>query len=466
MKTKITRYIAALLATVCVLGLAACTKTALSAYDIAVKNGFSGTELEWLESLKGKDGRDGDNGSDGKNADSITISDLYDAAVAGGYTGSLSDFIKEYIGKNIESYDEQISINKAILSVGLVKATFSVKSTGHYATEVSSATSGGASVIYKLDKEKGDAYLITNYHVVYNAESTDANGIARQIKVYFYGFESATDELDYGVTAEYVGGSMTYDIAVLKITGSEILKNGDFRVVTVANSNEVVPGVGVFAIGNPAGEGIAVTSGIVSKDSEYITMKAADEQTIVTFRCMRVDCAINPGNSGGGLFDSTGNLLGIVNAKVVTDEVENIAYAIPSAIAIKVADNIIWNCSSGLNRGVSKGLMGITLNAFASKSYYDEKTSKTIIEEEVSVRSVTENSLAYGSIKENDIIVSIEKDGVVTPVTRMFICVDYMLAVRPGDVISVTVKRPTEDGNAQTLKFDFTLETKHFTNIL
>ncbi len=110
--------------------------------------------------------------------------------------------------------------------------------------------------------------------------------------------------------------------------------------------------------------------------------------------------------------------------------------------------------------------MGITLNASASKSYYDEKTSKAIIEEEVSVKSVTANSLAYGSIKENDIIVSIEKGGVVTHITRMFICVDYMLAVRPGDVITVTVKRPTADGSAQTLKFDFTLETKHFTNIL
>lgn len=465
MKTKIMRYIAVLLATLCVFGFTACTKTPLSAYEIAVKNGFSGTEVEWLESLKGKDGRDGETGADGKNAESITISDLYDAAVADGYAGSLNDFIKEYIGKNIESYDEQTAINKAILSVGLVKATFNIRSSGYYA-DVSTATSGGASVIYKLDKEKGDAYLITNYHVVYNAESIDVNGIAPKIKVYFYGFESATDELDYGVTAEYVGGSMTYDIAVLKITGSEILKNGDFRAVTVTNSNDVVPGTGVFAIGNPAAEGIAVTSGIVSKDSEYITMKAADEQTVVTFRCMRVDCAINPGNSGGGLFDTTGNLLGIVNAKVVTDEIENIAYAIPSSIAIKVADNIIWNCSSGLNRGVSKGLMGITLSASASKSYYDEKTSKTIIEEEVSVKSVTVNSLAYGSIKENDIIVSIEKGGVVTPVTRMFICVDYMLAVRPGDVIAVTVKRPTKDGETQTIKFNFTLETKHFTNIL
>ncbi len=110
--------------------------------------------------------------------------------------------------------------------------------------------------------------------------------------------------------------------------------------------------------------------------------------------------------------------------------------------------------------------MGITLFASSSKSYYDETTMKTVIEEEVSVQSVSENGLAYGSIKENDIIVSIEKDGVVTPVTRMFICVDYMLSVRPGDVITVTVKRPTEDGSARTLTFKFTLENKHFTNIL
>ena len=58
-------------------------------------------------------------------------------------------------------------------------------------------------------------------------------------------------------------------------------------------------------------------------------------------RVIRVDTAVNPGNSGGGLFNSKGELIGIVNAKIISSDVENIGYAIPSSVAINVADNII-----------------------------------------------------------------------------------------------------------------------------
>lgn len=467
MKKGKMRYILAAIILVFACALSACGKTALSAYDIAVKNGFVGTEVEWLESLKGENGRDGQKGKDGTNADGITIQELYQAAVSDGFDGTLSDFIKQYVGENLEKYDQQAAVNRALLSVGVVRATFSTSpSYGQYGFEAGEdSTSAGACVIYQLDKENGDAYLITNYHVVYSASSTDANGIAKKIKVYFYGYEYDSETLDYGVEAKYVGGSMTYDIAVLKITGSDVLRNGDFRAVKIADSNSVATGSTVFAVGNPAGAGISASLGILSKDSEYINMKAADDKTTVTFRCLRVDCAVNPGNSGGGLFDADGNLLGIVNAKINTSVAENIAYAIPSAIAVKVADNIVWNCSSGEKRGVSKGLMGITLYAAASSSYYDEALSKTVIVEDVTVKSVTEGSLAYGSILENDIILSISKDGTETTVSRMYICVDYMLAVRPGDVITVKVKR-NDGGEQKVLTFTFTLEEKHFANIL
>ena len=61
-----------------------CVTVGKSAYDIAVENGFVGTEAEWLESLKGKDG------------DSLNILDIYNAAVSNGYKGELLDFVKEY----------------------------------------------------------------------------------------------------------------------------------------------------------------------------------------------------------------------------------------------------------------------------------------------------------------------------------------------------------------------------------
>ena len=51
------------------------------------------------------------------------------------------------------------------------------------------------------------------------------------------------------------------------------------------------------------------TVGIVSVDSEYITMTASDGRTEVSFRVMRVDTAVNSGNSGGGMYDDEGNLI-------------------------------------------------------------------------------------------------------------------------------------------------------------
>ena len=73
-------------------------------------------------------------------------------------------------------------------------------------------------------------------------------------------------------------------------------------------------------------------------------MTAADNRTEVSFRVMRVDAPVNSGNSGGGLFDGQGKLIGIVNAKIVDEGVENIGYAIPSNVAVSIANNIIDYC--------------------------------------------------------------------------------------------------------------------------
>ena len=87
MKKLIKKIAAVCLAAVATLGLVGCKEKVISAYDIAVKNGFEGTEKEWLASLEG---------ADGKDAEKIDVQELYEAAKADGFTGSMSDFIKEY----------------------------------------------------------------------------------------------------------------------------------------------------------------------------------------------------------------------------------------------------------------------------------------------------------------------------------------------------------------------------------
>lgn len=150
-------------------------------------------------------------------------------------------------------------------------------------------SASGSGVIYKIDKALGDAFIITNYHVVYDASSNSNNGISEDIKVYIYGSEIEENAIE----ATYVGGSLYYDIAVLRIEDSEILKNSSVRAVEISDSDNVTVGDNAIAIGNAQGYGISASFGIVSVDSEYITMTAADGKTSVSFRVMRIDTAVN-----------------------------------------------------------------------------------------------------------------------------------------------------------------------------
>ena len=302
-------------------------------------------------------------------------------------------------------------------------------------------SSAGSGVIYQLDKSSGDAFIITNYHVVYNASSNAQDGISDDINVYLYGEEFK----ERAIKATYVGGSLYYDIAVLRIENSDILKISSACAVTISNSNDVIVGDDAIAIGNAQGLGISSTSGIVSVDSEYITMTAADDKTEVTFRVMRVDTAINSGNSGGGLYNDEGNLIGIVNAKIIHDGVENIGYAIPSNIAISVADNIIDHCYGTSDKRLKQASLGFTVSITDSKAVYNSSTGMTTIVEKVKISDITSGSLASGVLQTGDIIVSIELNSDTTMVTRKHHVNDMILDLRVGDTVTFSILRGGEE---------------------
>ena len=89
-------------------------------------------------------------------------------------------------------------------------------------------------------------------------------------------------------------------VAIRKIDNSDILKASDACEVDVADSDEIVVGDTAIAIGNAQGYGISTSFGILSVDSEYITMTAADGSTTVSFRVMRTDTAVNSGTAVAG----------------------------------------------------------------------------------------------------------------------------------------------------------------------
>ena len=246
-----------------------------------------------------------------------------------------------------------------------------------------------------------------------------------------------------------MGGSIYYDIAVLRVEDSELLKDTNVSQIEISDSDKVVVGDSAIAIGNAKGYGISVSSGIVSVDSEYITMTAADNRTEVSFRVMRVDAPVNSGNSGGGLFDGQGKLIGIVNAKIVDEGVENIGYAIPSNVAVSIANNIINYCYGTDTERVQRALIGITVNATDSKAVYDSQNGRIGIHETVSVYEVSKGSLADGVLQKGDVLLSATVNGEKTDITRQHHVIDMMLDIRVGDVVALEILRGNEKSTVQ-----------------
>ena len=410
---------------VALLSLCACQNGGLSAYQIAVNNGFEGTEQQWLESLKGSDGINGSNGLNGADGQSITIADLrelYEQEVQeNGYTGTFYQFLQDELGLTIDlTIDDSDVIEQCLLSAVSVKAYNSSSTSG----------SAGAGIIYKLNKEAGYAIIVTNYHVVYDGSVDD--GVYDTIKAYLYGGECESQ----AIATTYVGGSMNYDLAVLKVENSDVLKNSYARQVTLSDGGSQV-GEKAIAIGNPQAKGLSATSGIVSVESEHISISAVDNSGTISMRVMRIDTAINSGNSGGGLFNAYGQLIGIVNAKYNSTSIDNVGYAIPIGVVKNVVDNVL-DSSDGK---VRKLVFNFDVTAQESVLAYDAITDEYYIKETCVVSKVSAGGLADGILQVGDVIDTISINGVEKAVNRIYDVADLMLTVRLGDQVQLTVLR-------------------------
>ena len=152
-----------------------------------------------------------------------------------------------------------------------------------------------------------DGCIVTNNHVISGAD---------KITVYVAPENDGDEEKSYEATL--VGSSESNDIAVLKIEAEGL------NPATFADSDQLQVGELAVVIGNPMGtvHG-SVTAGIISAKEHSLTI---DD---VTINAIQTDAAINPGNSGGALFDSFGNMIGVVYAKASSVQIEGIGYAIP-----------------------------------------------------------------------------------------------------------------------------------------
>ena len=186
--------------------------------------------------------------------------------------------------------------------------------------------SAGSGVIIGATEEN-EYFIVTNHHVIDGGKTFTAD-------VLFLGDEEYTTTYD----ATLIGSSLKRDIAVLSIrppAGTKLT-----AATFIADSDSVKVGTEVFAIGNPLGIlGGTVTHGIVSA-----TKRAVNVGEIGTMTLMQTDASINGGNSGGGLFDTKGNLVGIINSGYESyngQNVEGLNFAIPANDAQYAAKALI-----------------------------------------------------------------------------------------------------------------------------
>ena len=323
--------------------------------------------------------------------------------------------------------------SKAVLSAVSISAAYRYTTLGGIKT----ASSSGSGVIYSMNDERDSAFIVTNYHVVYNSSL----GISENIYVFLYGMEAEA----YAIPATYVGGSMLYDIAVLKIENSTILQSSSSVPASFANSDSLNLLDTVVAVGNASGSGISATLGHLNVESEYITLYGADDKTKITLRVMRTDAAVNPGNSGGGLFNANGEVVGIVNAKSADDEVDNIGYAIPSNVARSIVDNIIFYCDGTDKTCVYRCILGVTVGATNLRVDYNEENGTVRKLEDVVVDSVVQGSTADGLFKKGDIIRTVTVGEKTYEITRQHQLIDAMLDVRDGMTVTFKVTRGETD---------------------
>ena len=168
--------------------------------------------------------------------------------------------------------------------------------TGSFAQQYVTKGAGSGVIISE------DGYIVTNRHVIENAKT---------IKVTLRDGQTTYD-------ATLIGSDEDNDIALLKVQAEGL------SPATFGDSSSLAVGDYVVAIGNPLGTlGGTVTDGIISALAREVTI----ENKSMTL--LQTNAEISPGNSGGGLFNSNGELVGIVNAKDSATEVEGIAFAIP-----------------------------------------------------------------------------------------------------------------------------------------
>jgi S1-C subfamily serine protease len=261
--------------------------------------------------------------------------------------------------------------------------------------------------------------VVTNNHVIAAAVNSGTITVTRT---------GSTKALP----ATLIGTNPVDDVALIRINDVSGL-----TPVTFGNSNDLVDGDAVVAIGNALGLAAGtptVTSGIVSALGRTVTA-GSDASSETLNNMIQTDAAINPGNSGGPLLDSRGDVIGMNTAVAGTlpdgTSAQNIGFAIPDA----TIESLLKQLEAGesvVNHGAFIGVEITSMTPSLQQEYGFTVSSGAVV---MSVISGT--GAAAAGVKQGDIIVGINK----TTIGSAQDVGSVISALRPGDVITLHIVR-------------------------
>lgn len=264
-----------------------------------------------------------------------------------------------------------------------------------------------------------DGYIVTNEHVVEDGTSFTA-------KVYTTDPETGIAESET-YDAVLCGKDADTDLAVLKIEGR------GFHAAKLGDSDELRLGDDVIAIGNPLHFETTVTKGIISG----LNRQVSDARRGLT--SIQTDTPINSGNSGGALFNTFGEVVGVVNMKRIGTNVESLSFAITINEAKDIIDDLI---NSGYVTG--RAVLGITYQRVSeTAALYNGYTAGWQVKEINQNMAVADSGLQVG-----DTITQIDGKSVLDDDIQ-----DIFSEKSPGDYVEVTVVRTDNFGREKNVTF-------------
>lgn len=295
-------------------------------------------------------------------------------------------------------------------------------------TQQQESTSVGSGII--IGQTDSELLILTNNHVVEGNE---------KLTVSFVDNES--------VEANVKGTDSTKDLAVVAVKISDVKDStmDEIAVATMGDSSKLEVGEQVVAIGNALGYGQSVTSGIVSATER--TLDGYEGGTLI-----QTDAAINPGNSGGALLNSNGEVIGINTAKVATDSVEGMGYAIPISDASDTIQNLMNQETKTKVSEAEQGYLGIQ-----GVDVSDESAKMYNMPTGVYISDVVKNGGAQqAGLTKGSVITGLEG----TTISDMNSLKEQLQYYRVGDKVKVTVQVPGNNGEYTEKTVEVTLGSK------